>query len=104
MLYILSGINMPGGLMMNYQLYRFLSFIIDVYVFILFARAISSWITVDRSHPVILFLYNVTEPVLRPIRRVIPPLGMIDLSILVLFFGLHILKVILRSMLGIYFY
>ncbi len=89
---------------MNYQFYRFISFIIDIYTFILFARAISSWIPVDRYHPVIMFLYRATEPVLRHIRRIIPPLGMIDLSIIILFFGLQILKGLLRSMLGIYFY
>lgn len=90
---------------MNYQIYRFLSFLIDVYVFILFARAISSWLRVDRHHPVIIFLYSITEPVLAPIRKIIPPIGMIDISILVLFIALHLLRGILRSTLagGFYF-
>lgn len=86
---------------MNYQIYRFLAFIIDVYIFILFARAISSWIRVDRYHPVVVFLHNATEPLLAPLRKIIPPLGMIDISILVLFIGLRVLREALRSILGV---
>lgn len=87
---------------MNYQIYRFFAFMIDIYIFILFARVISSWIRVDRSHPVLIFLYKATEPVLAPIRQIIPPLGMIDISVLVLFFALRLLRELLKSLLGVH--
>jgi len=66
---------------------------------ILFARIILSWFPVDPGSPVATvfgFLYAITEPVLGPIRRVVPPLGMggmgLDLSPLIVFFAIRILQ------------
>jgi YggT family protein len=48
--------------------------------FAVFARAILSWFPIDRSGPIVQALDAVTEPILDPLRRVIPQLGMIDLT------------------------
>jgi YggT family protein len=66
--------------------------IIDVYSFILFIAVILSWVNLDRDNPVLRFVTAVTEPVLAPIRRVLPPMGGFDLSPLVLFIGLRLLQ------------
>ena len=42
-------------------------------------------------------LFELTEPVLRPVRRVIPPAGMFDISFMVVFFALIILRTLLAS-------
>jgi YggT family protein len=58
----------------------------EIYVLILIARAISSWFPLRPNSgfiPVVRFLHAVTEPVLAPFRRFIPPVGMFDLSFLV---------------------
>ncbi len=58
----------------------------NLYLIILIARAILSWFPVGQGSPlipVIRFLNVVTEPVLAPLRRIIPPAGMFDLSFLV---------------------
>ena len=64
------------------------------YLVILAGRAILSWFPV-RSGTFLAglnsLLFDLTEPVLRPVRRVIPPTGMLDLSFLVVFFGIMIL-------------
>jgi YggT family protein len=49
----------------------------------IFARAILSWFNMDPRSPIIQALDSVTEPILEPIRRIMPRLGMIDLSPLV---------------------
>ncbi len=73
--------------------------LIQLYSFVLLARIILSWIpNVDRSNQIIQFLYQVTEPVLEPVRRVIPRLGMIDISPIVVFIGLRMLQSILLNM------
>lgn len=46
----------------------------------IFARAIMSWFPMGSNNPVISFLFNITEPVLMPLRRIIPRLGLIDIS------------------------
>jgi len=74
--------------------------IIDIYIWIVIIMAILSWLTafnvVNSRNPVvsqILYgLYRLTEPVLGPIRRVIPSMGGLDLSPMVLLVGLMFLK------------
>jgi YggT family protein len=46
----------------------------------IFIRVLLSWFPIDPSNPIIRVLYEVTEPVLAPFRRVIPRIGMFDLS------------------------
>lgn len=77
-----------------------LSAILQLYSFVLLARALISWIpNMDPYHPAVQILYQVTEPVLEPIRRVVPPLGgMIDMSIIIAFIAIMFLQTILRSM------
>lgn len=68
----------------------------QIYVIILIARAILSWFPLksDSSFvPLARFLNAVTEPVLAPIRRVIPQAGMFDLSFLVVVLVLEIIVV-----------
>lgn len=81
-------------------LIEILSVLLQVYSYILLARALVSWIpNLDPYNPIVQFLYQITEPVLDPIRRLIPPLGgMIDISMLVAFFGIMILQQLLFTL------
>ncbi len=66
--------------------------VIQIYIWILIASAILSWLVafdvINRRNPYVakvgLFLYRLTEPALRPIRRVLPLIAGVDLSPLVL--------------------
>jgi YggT family protein len=62
-------------------LYGFLS----VYALLIFARIIFSWGMVGYSNRVMRFLFDATEPLLGPLRRIIPPLGFMDISPIVAF-------------------
>lgn len=69
--------------------------LIQLYMLVLIARAVTSWFPVRPGSPfasVTRVLIDLTEPVLAPIRRVIPPAGMFDLSFMVLFFGLVLVR------------
>lgn len=63
-----------------------------LYGWLIFARLIVSWIRLDFYHPVIQFLYRVTEPVLRPARRLIPPAGGLDFSPIIVFVVLGLVR------------
>ena len=72
--------------------------VLDIYVLVLIARIILSWIPVAPDSPVATVssaLYAVTEPVLGPLRRAIPPVrlgsAMLDLSPLIVFFGISLI-------------
>lgn len=74
---------------------------LTVYMVIMAARAVFSWFPVRPGTPlasVNAVLYELTEPVLAPIRRIIPPAGMFDLSFIVVFFALLILRSVVCSL------
>jgi YggT family protein len=57
-----------------------LHYLLNVYLWIVIIRAIISWVNPDPFNPIVRFLYRATEPVLSYARRIVPPLGGIDLS------------------------
>jgi YggT family protein len=70
--------------------------LLQIYQFILLARVMLSWFpNVDYNNPIVQFLYQVTEPVLAPIRKALPPTSGMDLSPLVVFLGITIVMRIL---------
>jgi len=69
-----------------------LASIIDLYVLVVLAAVVMSWIRPNPGNPLVQLVYNLTEPVLAPIRRVIPPIGGLDLSPLVLLVILQFLR------------
>ncbi len=72
--------------------------LLSLYVWIIIARAIISWVNPSPYHPVVRFLYRVTEPVLRPVRRIIPPIYGIDFSPVIVIFVIYLIKNILYRM------
>lgn len=74
--------------------------VLQLYSWVLLARALVSWIpNLDPYHPAVQVLYQLTEPVLEPIRRLVPPLGgMVDVSIIIAFFALIVLRQLLVGM------
>lgn len=67
-----------------------LSTLFELYGWVIFARLIVSWIRLDPYHPIVQFLYRVTEPVLRPARQLIPPVGGLDFSPIIVFVVLRL--------------
>ena len=61
---------------------RIIHIVLSTYIWIVIIRAVLSWVHVPSLYSVSVILYNLTEPVLRPIRRFVPPykMGGIDLS------------------------
>ncbi len=76
-----------------------------LYMWILIARAVISWVSPDPYNPIVQFLYRATEPVLDPIRRRLPSSGFgIDFSPLVVILVIYFLQIFLvRSLQDIAF-
>ena len=71
----------------------------QLYIFVLLARILITWVpNLDPSNPAVQLLFRVTDPVLEPARRIIPPIGMIDISPIVVFFALQILSGMLMDL------
>ena len=70
--------------------------ILNIYAFILLLRVLMTWIpNLDHSNPIVKFLYQVTEPVLQPIRNALPPMQGIDFSPIVVFIVIQVLTTLL---------
>jgi YggT family protein len=58
----------------------FISILSRVLYFAILGRVIISWLPIGRDNPIVTLLYEVTEPILGPIRRLMPSMGGLDLS------------------------
>ena len=81
---------MPFFLTLIYWLCQLLSIAI-------FARAVLSWLPMGSNNPITTFLFNITEPVLMPLRRIIPRLGLIDISPMIAMLALQLIFIPLIS-------
>ena len=63
----------------------------DLYSLIVLAAVVVSWTNVPREHPAVRLLDRLTEPLLGPIRKILPPMGGVDFSPLVLLIALRLL-------------
>ena len=71
---------------------RLVATLIDLYSIIVLAAVVMSWVQAARRHPLVQWVYSMTEPVLAPLRRVLPPLGGLDLSPMVLLVVLRVIR------------
>ncbi len=87
-------------------LFRILGIAIELYIWVVIIGAILSWLIafniLNTSNQVVYtivdFLYRITEPALRPIRRIIPNLGGIDISPIILILGLIFAQMVLSNL------
>ena len=81
------------------------SFLFQLYEFLILIRVLLSWVNVNPyrpviDHPLVQVLHRITDPVLEPLRRLIPPIGgAIDISPVVALIGLEIVRTIVISLL-----
>jgi len=87
-----------GEMVLLYALQRFLNWILYGFMALLIIEAIFSW--VNPNAPLAPFVHALNQPLLRPIRRVVPPIGGIDLSVLVALVLIQILLFVLRQAFG----
>ena len=66
--------------------------IVDMYSFVVFAAVIISWIRLPPNNPIAQFVSRLTEPLLDPIRRMMPDMGGLDFSPMILLIALQMVK------------
>ena len=77
-----------------------LTFVLYVFVIVLLVRVVFSWVSPSPTNPVSRFAFQVTEPVLAPVRRRLPPMSGVDLSPLVVTLIVYFLIAALRTLSG----
>jgi len=61
-------------------LYSFIDLLFYALNLAILIRVIVSWLNVNPYNPFVSLIYQITDPILEPLRRIIPPLGMIDIT------------------------
>jgi YggT family protein len=70
-----------------------------LYFFLILGRVLLSWMRISPYHPVAQWIYRLTEPLLRPVRNLLPQTGPYDWSPMITMFGLIILRQIILMLL-----
>lgn len=74
------------------------SLVVQFYFLAIIGTIIMSWIAQGSYHPAAAILHQLTEPVMAPFRKLIPPLGGLDLSPILVFLSINVIEVILRHL------
>ncbi|MGQ9494585.1 MAG: YggT family protein [Anaerolineae bacterium] len=74
------------------SLYRFIGFIFWVLDLAILLRVLFSWINADPSNVLVQLVYQITEPILAPLRRLIPPIAGLDITPIVALVLLELLE------------
>lgn len=82
---------------MSFGLAGIISAAITLFTYLIVARALGSFFIRDWSRGVPRFLWDVTEPVLGPVRRILPPMGGLDFSPLVVIIALYFAGYLVRG-------
>jgi len=80
-----------------YSIIDLIKVVIWVYIISLIIQAVMSWVGSAHGNPVAPLIQSLTDPLLRPIRRVVPTIGALDLSPMVALLLLNILLIIVRN-------
>jgi len=79
----------------------FVNSLLSAYLFVVLVAVVISWLNPDPAHPLVRFVYRLTDPVFREIRRVLHLEGLgLDLSPLVVVFAVYMVRVGLRRVTG----
>ena len=73
-----------------------LSILLRIYAYLIIIRAFSTWFPQFRNHEIVQTLYKITDPIMKPASKYIPPIGMIDISAMIVVIVLLTLSNALR--------
>lgn len=86
-----------------YLLLNTIDLIFTLLTLAIFVRAILSWFVRDPYNPLVYWLDRITDPILEPIRRFVPPIGMMDITPIIALILLQFLQAIIHNLiLGFY--
>ncbi len=96
---LLSGIGMPSiALLLIWSVLGIVSLLVNIYFFALLAMIILSWVAPGSNHPAIYLLYQITEPIMAPLRKLLPPMGGLDFSPILVFILINIIQIVLSHL------
>lgn len=81
-------------------LYTFIDLLFRALELAILVRVILSWVNVNPYNPIVSFIHQITDPIMEPLRRIIPPLGMLDITPIIALLLLQVVQQLLFALLG----
>lgn len=95
-LIIIKGYTVPNIIyLLAWAVLGAVGMLVNIYMIAIIASIVVSWVAPGSYNPAILLLNQLTEPVMAPFRKIIPPLGGLDLSPIFVFLTINVLQIIL---------
>ena len=88
---MISGGSVFHPAYIGWSMVGILSLIFDIYFFALIAMVIASWIAPHSNHPALALVFQLTEPICAPARKLLPPMGGLDFSIILVFVAITLI-------------
>ena len=96
---LLNGMGLPSPVLLPiWAALGVLGLMVNIYFFALLAMIILSWIAPGSRHPAIFLLHQITEPVMAPVRKILPAMGGLDFSPILVFILINVVQIALRHM------
>jgi YggT family protein len=84
--------------LLTWSVLNVLDLIVTIYFWSVIAVVVVSWIAPGSNHPAIQLVAQITEPVMRPVRNLMPSMGGLDLSPIIVFLILNVLQVVINNL------
>lgn len=95
----MHGLALPGiVLLLLWSVLGVIGLLVNIYFFALLAMIILSWVAPGSRHPAIYLLHQITEPVMAPVRKLLPPMGGLDFSPILVFILINVIQIVLRNL------
>ena len=98
-LLLINSLGLPNILLLlAWSALGVVGLLVNIYFFALLAMIILSWVAPGSSNPAIYLLFQITEPVMAPFRKALPPMGGMDFSPILVFILINVIQIALRHM------
>jgi YggT family protein len=87
--------NVAIGTIVAWSFIGLIAFILNIYFWALLVSVIASFIAPFNGHPVLLLIHQLLEPLYNRVRRLLPPMGGLDFSPILMFLGIQVLEILL---------
>ena len=98
---LINGLALPNPLvLLLWSVVGIVALLVNFYFFVLLATIILSWIAPGSNNPAVYLLHQLAGPVMAPFRRLLPPMGGMDFSPILVFIGINVVQIMLRHLAG----
>ena len=96
---LLAGFALPGPVtILVWSLIGVAGLLVNTYLVALIVMIVVSWVAPGTRHPAVLLTYQITEPVMAPVRSMLPAAGGLDFSPILVFIAINVIQIALRHM------